>query len=41
MLTIIFNVMCFLAGIVCPDTMDLHLHQRVYDGFLLFLVDFR
>ena len=40
-LTIVFNVVCLLAGVVCRDTIKLHSHQRVYDGFVFVLVDFR
>lgn len=41
MVTIVFNVVCLLAGVVCWDTVELHSHQRVNDGFVLVLVDFR
>ncbi len=41
LLTIVFNVVCLLAGIVCRDAVDLHPHQRVNDGFVFVFVDFR
>ena len=41
MLTIVFDVVCLLAGVVCRDAVDLHSHQRVDDGLVFVLVDFR
>ncbi len=40
MLTIVVNVVRLLAGVVCWDTVDLHSHQRVNDGFVFVLVEF-
>lgn len=41
LLTVVFNVVCLLAGVVCRDPIDLHSYQRVNDGFVFVLVDFR
>ena len=41
MLTIVINVVCLLAGVVCWDAIDLHFHQRVNDGVVFALVEFR
>lgn len=39
-ITIVYNVMCLLAVIVCWDTIELYSHQRVNNGILFVLVDF-
>lgn len=39
-LTIVVDVVCLFAGIVCRGAVDLHSHQRVDDGFMFVLVDF-
>lgn len=40
-LTIVVDVLRLLLGVVGWNTLDLHSHQRVNDGFLLVLVEFR
>lgn len=39
--TIVFDVVRLLAGVVCWDTVELQTHQRVNDGFVFVLVEFR
>ena len=40
-LTVVIDVVRLLAGVVCRDAVDLHSDQRVDDGFVFVLVDFR
>lgn len=39
-MTVVFDVMRLLAGVVRRHAVQLHPHQRVHDGFIFVLVDF-
>lgn len=40
-LTIVFNVMCLLYGVVNFYAADFHFYQRVHDGWLFVLIELR